>query len=156
MIIMGLDVSLTSTGLVVWDGESVLKHLVIKPPGPQKACFEKRADYIILCIELQIEAWQPDLVVIEAPSYGPSPPIGLWQIYGIVKHFLWGIEQPFYDAIAPTALKKSFTGSGRASKDDMIAVARQWLPDLTSKDDDVADALALAQYGYDNYESIIE
>lgn len=142
--------------MAVWDGSHVLKHLVIKPPGPDKACYEERVHLIRKTTRKVCAFYKPDLAIIEAPSYGPSPPIGLWMTYGVVKHGLWSMGQPFYDGIAPTTLKVYFTGNARASKDEMVARALKWLPDLTDKDHDIADALALAQYGYDNYETLTE
>lgn len=48
--------------------------------------------------------------------------------------------------LSPSTIKKSATGNGRASKEDMIAAARKLWPDLDVRTSDIADALHILNY----------
>ncbi len=90
----------------------------------------------------------PITIVCEKPnSHMPS-----WD--GIRVHFgMYGLVQLLIanypdllklDVVPALTIKKFWTGSGRASKEDMIFTAQQLYPDIT--DDNEADAVALWHY----------
>lgn len=96
-------------------------------------------------------AHEPDLVVVEGPSYGSSAQksasihdrAGLW----------WHLVGTLYDrgtpvaVVAPTTRAKWATGRGNAGKSEVaVAVARLW-PHHDARTDDEWDALALATMG---------
>lgn len=57
-----------------------------------------------------------------------------------------GVE---YMAVPVPTLKKHATGTPRASKELMVAVARKKFPTMTIADDNVADAIHMMQWGID-------
>lgn len=99
-----------------------------------------------------VAATAVELIAFEEASFGsPNRRVQAMhnELRGIIKLVAAerGIEVVGYH---PTTIKKFATGSGRASKSQMIAAARTMLGLYTS-DDNVADAafiLALAQRGY--------
>jgi len=158
--VVGLDLSLTSTGMS--DGQSV--HAVQTAPGSDS--LEARMDRI-LCQALAFvhspTQWtddqpcdrQADLVVIEGSSFG-SRGSAVDQLAGLrmlVRHKLYLLNVPFA-VVPPSTLKSYTTGSGQASKAQMVAALadRHGLDLLPYKVShgkyDMADAYALAAMGY--------
>jgi crossover junction endodeoxyribonuclease RuvC len=136
--VVGIDLSLTSTGLaVVVDGRvSHLQRVVSK--GKKDDTLQMRP---IL---------EPDLIVIEAPSFGsqyghPHDRSGLWWM--VMDMF---ISMGFQVAqVPPTVRAKYGTGKGNAPKDLVLTdVVRRYtdLPTSITKNDE-ADALILAAMG---------
>jgi Holliday junction resolvasome RuvABC endonuclease subunit len=54
-----------------------------------------------------------------------------------------------YTGVRTNVLKKTMTGNGNAKKPAMVAAAQQYKPEVV--DDNEADAILLAMYGYENY-----
>lgn len=155
--VIGLDLSLTATGLAeVQDGEVVTTYRV-KSAGKKDdnlAAREERlsslADQII---EWVLEGDDPDLVVIESPAYGakfgsPHDRSGLWWM--VVKALR---REGFPIAtVAPMSRAKYGTGRGNARKPDVLEAVRvNYGPYVASPygipDDNVADAILLAAMG---------
>jgi Holliday junction resolvasome RuvABC endonuclease subunit len=92
-----------------------------------------------------------DTVVVEAPFIHPAHPSGsvpTIKLHGLVE-WLCCHEQVRYHAVAPTALKKFWTGTGKANKALMITVAQErgYNPDgHGTHASDAADAIALWHY----------
>ncbi len=144
--IYGLDLSLTSTGVasaVGW-AESIRPPAKLRGHARMAAILAGITDLVV----------QPDLVVVEGPSYGNQGAqrqaghherAGLWWL---VTHNLWtrGVRV----AVAPPAsVKKYATGKGNAAKDEvMVAVCRRfpWF----DGNNDCADAVILAALGADH------
>lgn len=159
MRVVGLDLSLTSTG--VSDGQSV--HAVTTTPD---MCLEARLDSITrncLLFVLSPTQWthvhpvgkHADLVVIEGAAYGAKGD-AVDQLAGLrlmVRTALWRLGVPFA-IVSPTGLKAYTAGNGRATKAEMVrAVGERHGLDLSRvklKDgrSDMADAYALAAMGY--------
>jgi Holliday junction resolvasome RuvABC endonuclease subunit len=160
--VIGLDLSLTSTGLS--DGQSV--HVIQTAAGDP---LEARLDSLVrgvVSFALSPTQWtdtQPqgtvaDLAVIEAPAWSQASGVGHEELSALrvmVRHRLWRLAVP-YALVPPTTLKKYTTGSGKATKREMVAAlyGRHGL-DLqrvlvTDGRYDQADAYALAAMGYDH------
>lgn len=139
--VIGLDLSLTSTGVAV--NERVSKLLTAKATGTKR--LRTITDHVILtCFEEQ-----PALVCIEGPSYGSKGGHehergGLWWMVAEALDFR---EYP-YAVVAPAALKKYATGKGNAGKDEMIVATCRRFPGFAGGNDE-ADALWLAAMGAD-------
>jgi Holliday junction resolvasome RuvABC endonuclease subunit len=92
-----------------------------------------------------------DCVVVEAPFIHPAHPSGsvpTIKLHGLVE-WLCCHEQVRYHAVAPTALKKFWTGTGKANTALMITVAQErgYNPDdYGTHASDAADAIALWHY----------
>lgn len=172
LVVLGLDLSLTGTGLVVWDGRRVRRARLYrtdplgkayKPghkrgllaPGRFKGTDEERIEWLRRRVRSAYRKFQPNLVVIEGHSFnsrGRGVSI-LHELHGVIKNDLLRARIPF--ALAPPAtLKKDFAGYGRSEKDEMVVVAQEFDPSIT--DDNVADALAAAVFGNRHGKKLLE
>lgn len=168
-VMMGLDLSLTGTGLCVVSSNRV-RHLHLKTLPlhdlPKRAdtqiyngkfygTDEERIAYIALTIMEEWRDAQPDLVLIEGYSYGSKGRAlsGLHELGGVVKHHLWAVNA-LWIPIAPTTNKTYSTGNHRADKNQMLARARMMWPACPNHD--VADAFLLARYGLRKYDELVE
>lgn len=168
---IGLDLSLTGTGLVVWNGRKVLRARLLRtephpptskqqesglrPNGKYRGLDEERIDWVTKKIVASIRKFQPRLVAIEGYSFGSNQPGGAvrHELAGVLKNRLLRLETP-YVIYPPRSLKKWFTGSGSASKEEMVLEASR--RGFTTKDDNLADAYALARYAFEEYEFLVD
>lgn len=146
MIVAGLDLSLTSTGVARIDGGSV--HL--ERLQPKKLTGHERLEYLLGAT--RVTATIADLVVIEGPSYGSQggsqhERAGLWWL---VAHMLWTSRKP-YAVVVPAGLKKYSSGKGNSGKDQVLAAVIRRYRDIPVDGNDVADALVLAAMAADHY-----
>ncbi|WP_460871887.1 hypothetical protein [Nocardioides pakistanensis] len=149
--IVGLDLSLTSTGVAVIVGQHAhVDRIQTKPAGNAIADRSKRLRAIVG----NIAAWCSDapLVVVEGPSLGQGRQVGthdragLWwltvaRLTGMGLHV---VEVP------PAVVKKYATGKGGgkdAGKDQVLASVIRRYPHVEVTGNDEADALVLAAMG---------
>ena len=154
MNVVGLDLSLTSTGMARFAGGQLVEVANARSKG-------KRADSVydrflrLNRLENEVLTFAvddlPDLVVVESPSFGSKggsahDRSGLWWqiVSGVLR------EGVALATVAPTTRAKYATGSGRADKDVVMAhVIERYVKDGTPRivNDDQADAVALAAMG---------
>jgi len=155
MRIMGLDLSLSGTGLAVLDEHLEPVHLERISTTTKDGSTVERSDYIATIIGERVEKFHPECIVIEEYAFSKSGS-KLGELGGIVKRQLWittGVSECWITA-ASTSVKKLVTGSGHASKEDMIAEVNAQL-NLTmfdrkvSHDNNVCDALGLCLWAAD-------
>jgi hypothetical protein len=166
MIVVGLDLSLTSAGIAVLvDGRpKTITH--VGHGGKNGASYAQRSRRVVSqcrAVMRIVEAtvgstmgmviegtplWpRLDLAVIEGPSYGSEygdafDRAGLWHgVYAALAAKRIPIA-----VIAPPSLKLWFTGAGDASKLRMLDTARGMFREPISTNDE-ADAIALATAG---------
>lgn len=155
MRVIGLDLSLTSTGMS--DGKT---HWVTQTPSDMP--LEERMDRIVERVRQFVwgagDWWEgASLAVIESGAFSrgtqSSAAENLAGLRLMVRHKMWKMDVPFA-MVTPTCLKTYTTGYGQATKALMVkAVADRHGVDLSGvkvKDGryDMADALALAAMGY--------
>lgn len=151
MNVVGLDPSLSGTGVAEHDGTTT----TLRPPmGPDEPC--ARLKWISK--EIIQRAWIPTdlgwdraLVAIEGFSYA-SKGRGLLDLAGLgwlIRVELHSHTIP-YAEIAPSTLKKYATGSGNASKAEVLVAAVQRLG-YTGASTDEADAAFLRAAALDHY-----
>lgn len=147
MIAVGVDPSLTCTGVAVLDGGDVFTHRVKAPSqGSTLLARRGRIRHAIAGILAFIPA-RVDVTVIEIPN--SSKQTGA---HGERMALYWLLVDQLFArgpvvAVAPSSRAKLATGNGRASKDDVVTALRVAYPDARIPDDNVADALALAWAG---------
>jgi len=152
---MGIDQSMTKTGVVIFDNNSqtMLHHEIIETVLNKAVALDSflRVQMIASRIEFLCNLYNIDAVRIEGLSYGSV---------GQATRTLAGLHYVIVDrllrasidvaVIAPTALKKAATGSGRADKQAMLdacpdTVKQQFLKIGKTKGRfDLADAYHLA------------
>jgi crossover junction endodeoxyribonuclease RuvC len=156
MLIIGIDPSLTSTGIVVLrDGKVELA--VTTKNKPELGIIERVRLIYERIVDIQEnlsdgEKWQaPDLIVIEGFSYG-SKGRSVFDIaylgWRIREELEWLKEQdniPWLE-VPPSQLKKFATGQGNANKEIILQqVYKRWGVEFS--DNNQADAYVLAQIG---------
>ena len=161
MIAVGLDTSLTSTGVgVLVDGKPV--HFGrFGREGHNGASWASRSNRIrksrSMIYQAATTAGRPDIVVIEKHPYAVGNQgnefdrAGLWHL--IYEAFA-ARDIPVV-VVENTTGKAWVTGAGRATKEQVIAVIDQWYPldrplstwRKNEHPDDVADALGYATMG---------
>lgn len=147
LVIVGLDLSLTSTG-TARIGDKIWADRIV----PRKLSGHARMRHILLEVIGLTEG--ADLIVIEGPSFGSGVNArqsghhergGLWWL---VTYQLWRRERPFA-VVPPAVLKRYGTGKGNASKDAVLAAAVRRYHQVEFDGNDEADALVLAAMGAD-------
>ena len=149
MIIIGIDPSLTSTGICAMRDGIVLSNEAVtsKFTGVKRLSDFKEQLIPKVCYVADIEDISEKVVVfIEGYSFGS---IGrkefIAELGGTIRLMLYEQEIEFID-VPPTVLKKYITGKGNADKVAMaLAVQKQYGVDFPTTDQ--TDAFALCQVG---------
>lgn len=148
MNVIGIDLSLTCTGIAIITPDEVTTQRVVSR-GKADATLEQRTMRLHnLALDISNTVWdsQPALVLIEAPAFSRSNPgmhdrSGLWWMIVQMLDSLVVVE------VTPGSRAKYATGRGNASKDDVLsAVVRRYLSvDVNGNDE--ADSLCIAALG---------
>lgn len=148
MRVVGLDLSLTATGVADQDGARVIRtgdmrgaeRLKFLGAAIDRICMGK--DY------LEIKA---DIVILEGPSYGSehSHQHSIGKLAGVVEVCLYQRGIPFIE-IPPSKLKKFATNKGNAPKDLVLSEAVRMNNEIN--DNNAADAYFLRLMGLAHYE----
>ncbi|MGV9779731.1 hypothetical protein [Streptosporangium sp. NPDC003464] len=143
--VLGLDLSLTATGIATWDGRPLSTLRTVASDGDQRL---RR-----IMVTVRAEAYdyfniEPiELAVIEdLPKHAQGAGI-TGMVHGAVRIALMELGVP-YALVPPATLKKYATGRGNATKPDMrMALYRRTGLDL--RDDNQVDAWWLRAAGLD-------
>lgn len=145
--VLGLDLSLTSTGVVVLGsagGEvvGVQDSVAIKSKLRGGARLEEIREQVMA----EVDLFKPELVVIEGYAFGrPNQMAALGELSGVIKHALYLDGWPFI-IVPPTRAKKFACGKGNAKKDQIrLDVFKRW--SFEAKTNDEVDAYVLARIG---------
>lgn len=148
-VVIGLDVSLTATGIASSEGWCQLAGRTGITTLP---LYQREDALAALSDEIVSHIGVPDLVVIEQPAFskaygGASERSGLWWL---IVHKLRFPAVPIAEVKA-TTLKRYATGKGQCKKGEVVdAVARRWPAYETRGDDNLCDAIVLAAMGADH------
>lgn len=149
--VVGVDPSISSTGVVALGQHHIFERAASKPAGeelaPRLDRMRMQALKVLAVLDQVREVEEIDLIVIEGPAFGSNN-----NMTHMLSGFWWllvhGLEKAAPVAVVqPPTLKKFATGSGRAGKDEMLAAAIEAFPGAGIKNNDVADAAALAGMG---------
>lgn len=145
-IFIGLDLSLTSTGIASIHGDVVtVRRVTSNATHGTTADTADRLDRIVADVLASVPLSDSTHVAIEGPSFGSTGPGqhvrgGLW----------WMIRRELAKAsidtiiAAPATVKKYATGKGNAAKDAVLAAVIKRYPHVELSGNDEADALVLA------------
>lgn len=144
-IYVGLDLSLTSTGVaIIHDDVVTVQRITSK--GHKGATSLQQVDRLCDIVE-RIAGAVPDTdhtqIAVEGPSYGST---------GSAAHILgglwWLVRAYFRDSdltvVPPGTVKKYATGKGNAGKDEVLAAVVRRYSHVDVRGNDEADALVLA------------
>ena len=145
-IVVGLDLSLASTGIAVTvAGLTRVTRVTSKPNGKSTADQLARLRRIVAEIRAELPASDHTVAAVEGPAFGAN------DSGAHVRGGLWWMVRDMLDAegidtlvIPPTTLKKYATGKGNSPKDAVLAAAVRRFPDVDVTGNDEADALWLA------------
>lgn len=146
MRVVGVDLSLTTTGVATTSGGSAtVSTLTSKPLGDSWAAREARLGLLAETVADAVGA--PELVVLEGPSYGSRgghqhDRAGLWWL---VYSALAGISP--LAVVPPSTRARYATGRGNAAKDAVLAAVVRRYADVEVTNNDEADALVMAAMG---------
>lgn len=146
--VIGLDLSIASTGVARVDGSTCLVKVPTKLRGGER--LGNLREGLIVAVELHTIGY-PDIAIVEGPSLG-SPGIAgklsnaEWR--GVVLCWLHQSGIPVA-IVPPLSLKQWATGNGLAKKEAMMAAAteRGWENPSVKGADDLADAFLLRACG---------
>jgi len=145
--IIGIDPGLARVGyglIEVVDGKKILLDCGIIETSKEKKEIERLIEIYNDMNEL-IEKWNPDIAAVEKFFfYKSSNTINVVQARGVILLAL-GFKGIQINEYAPAQIKLTITGSGKASKQEVLeAVMLDLDLDYPPKPDDSADALAIA------------
>lgn len=143
---VGIDLSLSSTGMAVISPEGIYVHRIkTKPVEKDSAAQVARLDSILASITDETFTHGGPAVAVEGPAFGSNDRGahirgGLWWM---LRRELWreGIDTLI---VPPTTVKKYATGKGNAQKDAVLAAVIRRYPAVDVTGNDEADALVLA------------
>lgn len=122
MITIGIDQSISSTGVVVFDDEKMIHHELIRFPPVTgiKAKVEKLKDIAEACVTI-VQKFSPETVYIEEIAYAGQGDAakdlaGLFYLILVYFHN----NSINYQTVNIKSLKKIATGNGNANKDMMF------------------------------------
>ena len=139
--LIGLDLSLTSTGVSIENNTSIVST---KLRGAERLSFVSRA-ILELCIDNKISC-----AIIESYSFASrnSQAHSIGELGGCVRMRLWDAGIPYVD-VPPTCRAKFATGKGNSSKGDVLSAisAKTGIVFAGAGSDDLCDAWILEQMG---------
>lgn len=157
--ILGLDLSISNTGLCVINDEKSILELSttnpVKGKGRDEVITFARIETQLNAVLRVAQAHPVDWIVLEGMSmaqYSSSREV-LAYLHGIVKRALHK-QGYILEIVPPSVLKKYVTGKGNADKKEMARrVVEEWGLNLDNykKKDDLAEAYALARMGWDAF-----
>lgn len=151
--IVGLDLSLTSTGAAIVRPGEPTRFTTITSKAVANAQYPDTLTRIrTICahtlrwIRTGREEGDVTVVAMEAPIYPAGKALGMyhtraghwWMLYHLLE------KEAHVVTIEPTKLKSYVTGKGNSSKEAMVATISRNFPDLAIYDDNQADAIGLA------------
>ena len=147
MSIVGLDLSLTSTGVALVDSSNVATWR----KGTRTDTVAERAQRLIDITSRILEHIPTDvqLIVIEGPSLGQARQAGEHIRAGLWWHLATSLHLQRHSVVEvpPATLKLYAAGRGNAHKDQVLASVIKRYPDADVTGNDIADALVLAAMG---------
>ena len=147
MIIIGIDPGLARVGYGIIEASNGNKKLldcgIIETPKGKLE--EKRLLEIFQDLKKLINKWNPDYAAVEKFFfYKSSTTISVVQARGVIMMTLGESKIPISE-YAPAQIKLTITGSGKASKREVLdSVMFHLNLNYAPKPDDSADALAIA------------
>lgn len=147
-MIVGLDLSLTATGLAFITDAGV--HTCrLSSKGKTDASLYSRAERLTkLARDIVDACLGADLIVVEGPSLAVKSQAGTFDRSGLWWLVVSQLQYTRVAEVPPSTLKRFATGKGNASKDEVLAaVVRRYIDVCSPADNNEADALVCADMG---------
>ena len=154
--IVGLDLSLTATGVAVIRPHEETRKIrvsVVRSKSVDSADYNATLERlrgllngIVKTINFEKEEGDIVVIVMEGPIFPSTKMLGMYHtragLWWLAYHFLSKIG--LVVVVEPTKLKSYVTGKGNTPKAEVFATMVRNFPDVTIGDDNEADALGLA------------
>ena len=149
---LGLDISLTATGVVLLEKFPGMRPRTDFADVVQSTAQEERyarIDRVATEVFAKIVDGSPDVIVIEGLGQGGHGHVQAFvkvvELSGLIKLMLWANDYAWVE-VPPSSLKKFVAGKGSTAKGGMCrAVEANW--GFATKNDNLADAYGLAAVG---------
>lgn len=151
---VGLDLSLTGTGLIVLDQDAcIIEQRLIKTKKSDFKNEEERFVYIIDQLSFIPNIIRLQKVYIEGPSFASKGQsiLQMGALNFLVRVFLYRKDIEF-KIIPPKTLKKFHCGFGNTKKEDVIDKVKETLG-VQFDDHNLADAYGLARMALEDYKN---
>ena len=152
--ILGIDPSLTGTGLALLDTDDhlVIPTWTIETKSKTDADLDDRRHRLLTIVETVVYTavdHKTQLAVIEAPSLAQKSQAGTLDRHGLWWLLITRLAEARIPTttVAPTARAKYATGKGSAGKDAVLLAVAKRYPHVDVQDNNQADALVLAAIG---------
>ncbi len=155
---MGIDASLTSTGLIVLNKYGAVEHVQGVTTDPTDKDVFNRVQRVKLITGKVLEVvkrFRPKAICIENYSYGSTNVAPIIEMGFLIRYVITELEIPLFE-VAPATLKKWASGSGKNAKTGegksdsktrvIVSLVRRY--DLSFENNDNYDAYALARMAY--------
>lgn len=140
MYIWGCDLSLSNSGIAIFDeeGQPICVFSIATNPKEEHKLRLKQIGKTLLKYK---KKYPPKHLVIEnAFTRFNKATQAIYKVRGLVEFLFWDISMTF---IAPSTAKKIITGSGKAEKFDVENSIRKMYPNVLIENNDQSDALSL-------------
>lgn len=138
--IMALDLSLTNTGIAIFDNNENVVY-IDNAPTDSKDCYPLRLKAIFDKIRELANQYSPSVIVIEKGfTRFHASTQALFRVQGVVMLAVYNYLQIFY---SPSTIKKCVAGKGNASKSAVLQEVVKIYPDVDIKNTDQSDAIAV-------------
>lgn len=149
MIALGIDPSTKRVAVAGLHENGEVSHQVFRVPADLRGA--RRLRYIRILLEVELRQWQHvQAVVVEIPWSNPKGPTGNFALMSVTGVLMEAAQAAHHGAAIydlPTqSWKKDSVGKGNASKTEVMTHAIGLGLDVD--DQDVADALCMAQAGW--------
>jgi Holliday junction resolvasome RuvABC endonuclease subunit len=141
--ILGADISLTAPGFAVLDSKD--EAMLITSQSLKDFRGPERWEVVVENFKKILNDYVIELVVFEGYGFNSFRLGDLAELGGILRYLCYKKQIPFC-SVPPATLKKSFTGSGKADKAEMMKTAFRL--GFKCNNDNESDAVALARHGF--------
>lgn len=158
-ILFGVDPSITSLGVSVFQGSELLDTHLIKPKKPKKGGVDDRLGFIVEEFSTLLEKYAPSYMVIESQYIGFNRGMSFFKVIE-VKGLVEGLfirKNQILDkeynlcSVYPMEVKSSIGVSGKFKRDESKRLVKekicQYYPYLIDKNYDITDAVAIGLCG---------
>lgn len=146
---IGVDPSLTGTGVIVLQGGQIVERTVIK----SKPCGDRPRDELLRLVTIVssvrdiIDKYTPEIIAIEGLAFMARNTSSLVQLSGLNYLLRMAFADTKFVVVTPSSLKKFVTGKGNVQK-DLILLETFKRYGVSFEDNNECDAYGLAQIGH--------
>ena len=138
--IWGLDLSLSCTGVCIFSNDA--KIIFLDSIDTKSGENHQKKLRIIADRMIELKGlFPPEKIIIEQGFYRfAASTQAIYKVHGVVQLIFSDVEQFF---VASTSVKKLIAGKGNTKKDELRDVVSKMFPEITFKNNDESDALAI-------------